>query len=612
MNRIELLSPAKNLEYGISAINAGADAVYIGADSFGARNNATNSVNDITQLCTYAHKFGVKVYVALNTIIDDTKLEKVERLIWDLYNAKVDAIIIQDMGILGLNLPPISLHASTQCHIDSVEKAKFLESAGFDKLILARELPLDTIEDIVKNTNVPIEVFVHGALCVSYSGQCYLSYAIGKRSANRGECGQACRLKYELLDSKLKEIAPPAHYLSLKDMKRLSYLDRLVDIGVSSFKIEGRLKDKAYLKNVTNKYRQELDKVLAERPNLERSSLGKSNQPFEPSLEKVFNRGHCTYHIEGVEKNCSSFESPKARGEYVGKIARPLSWNCFDCSKLNVPISNGDGFFAIDAKGKSFGFRVEKIDRNIAYCTCEEDFDYAMDLWRNSCVQDDKLFEKEFQRKLSAQVRLSREGEAFVFSMLEEGGLRVIYKISDCEISQNRDSALERINKAMSKSGQSIFEVKSVDIGSADLPHLKISELNDIRRILCEKLENKIVESSNAKNSNKKKNEGTCGDYSSLNIDRDYRLNVLNSKAEKFYKKNNIQVEEYALEYGTSMSKKVLMRTRHCILRELNLCKKTTKASDLPSEPIYLKKDNLKLRVEFNCKACEMNLHSTL
>ncbi|MFI3290998.1 MAG: U32 family peptidase [Opitutales bacterium] len=610
MKKLELLSPAKNLEYGISAINAGADAVYIGADSFGARSNASNSIADIAQLCDYAHKFGAKVYVALNTIIEDSKLAQAEKLIWNLHSVKVDAIIVQDMGILSLNLPPIELHASTQCHINSVEKAQFLERAGFDKLVLARELPLSVIEDIVKNTNVEIEVFVHGALCVSYSGQCYLSYAIGKRSANRGECGQACRLKYELLDSKFREIAPPAHYLSLKDMNRLAYLERLVDIGVSSFKIEGRLKDKAYLKNVTNKYSKQLDTILAKRPNLKRSSFGKTNEAFEPSLDKVFNRGFCAYHLEGTEKNCSSFASPKARGEYMGKV-KPLSWNCFDISRLDASVYNGDGFFALDDDGYSFGFRVEYIERNVAYCQCDEDFYAPMQIWRNSCTQDEKVFAQEFQRKLPANISIAKDGQSFVFNILGENGLCQSVRIGDCEISQNRESAFERINKALKKSGQSIFEIAEVEVSCEDLPHLKVSDLNDIRRKLCEKLEGKIIETANIALSKRERKLGVCGDCSNLNIDRDYRLNVLNSKAEEFYKSNNIKVEEYALEYGTSLSNKTLMRTRHCILRELNLCKKTTSATDLPSEPIYLKQGNMKLKLEFDCKACEMNVIST-
>jgi collagenase-like PrtC family protease len=326
--KIELLSPARDLECATEAILHGADAVYIGAPKFGARSAAGNSVDDIRTLCERAHLYDARVYVTLNTILKDEELKEAEQLIRQLYEAGTDALIIQDMGITRLDIPPIPLHASTQTDNRTPEKVRFLQDCGFTQVVLARELSLEQIRKISEATTVPLEVFVHGALCVSFSGQCYLSAATTGRSANRGECAQCCRLPYTMVDSEGTVIAKDRHLLSLKDMNRTDYLEALMDAGVSSFKIEGRLKDVSYVKNVTAWYREKIDEILARRPEYVRSSAGKSTVSFEPSVEKSFNRGFTSYFMERRTSDITAFDTPKSLGEFVGTV-KDVKRNCF-------------------------------------------------------------------------------------------------------------------------------------------------------------------------------------------------------------------------------------------------------------------------------------------
>ena len=333
----ELLSPARDVETAKCAILAGADAVYIGAPKFGARKDAANSAEDIAQLCRFAHLYGCKVYVALNTILFDSEIESAARLCETLWDGGADAIIAQDLGLLGATDRRVKFHASTQCNIDSPQKAKFLENAGFAAVVLARETGLAQTAETAKTVSVPIECFAHGALCVSYSGQCYLSYAIGGRSGNRGECAQPCRMLYEFADADGKRIAPPAYYLCLRDMNRIGRLSDMLDAGVSIFKIEGRLKDAAYVKNITAAYRAALDEQLKKR-NLPRASFGETQIAFAPDPQKSFNRLFCTYHLDGIEKGCASFQTPKARGEFIGIIKKSFDGGFVfpDCSSTSA------------------------------------------------------------------------------------------------------------------------------------------------------------------------------------------------------------------------------------------------------------------------------------
>ncbi|MBQ5380774.1 MAG: U32 family peptidase, partial [Paraprevotella sp.] len=323
---IELLAPARNLECGMAAVDHGADAVYIGAAKYGARAAAGNSVEDIARLVAYAHTYHVKVYVTINTILKDEELSDTEKMVWELYRCGVDALIVQDMAMLRLHLPPIPLHASTQMDNRSADKVKFLQQNGFSQVVLARELSLQEIKDIHEQCDIPLEVFVHGALCVSYSGQCYVSQHCFGRSANRGECAQFCRLKFDLQDSDGRVVERGKHLLSLKDMNRSEDLERLLDAGVSSLKIEGRLKDVAYVKNVTAYYRKRLDEIFVKRNEYRKASSGHVTLKFIPQLEKSFNRGFTRYFLDGRTADIFSFNTPKSLGEEVG-IAKEIRGN---------------------------------------------------------------------------------------------------------------------------------------------------------------------------------------------------------------------------------------------------------------------------------------------
>ena len=343
MKKIELLSPAKNLEVGIAAINHGADAVYIGGPSFGAREKVGNSIEDIEALCKHAALFDAKVYVTMNTLLFDNELEDARKLAYDCWNAGVDALIVQDMALLNMDMPPIALHASTQCHNIEAEKVKFLEDVGFSQVVLARELSIEQIKDIRSKTTVPLEYFIHGALCVSYSGQCYLSHVIGGRSANRGACAQPCRLSWNLENAEGKRLISNRHLLSLRDLNNSKNIEELIDAGITSFKIEGRLKDIDYVKNVTAYYRNRIDEIIAKRDDICRSSRGESNPTFYPAPEKSFSRGFTDYFIHGRQKYIDAPYSPKSMGEYLGTIEKIKNKSI----NINLCMKNYTLFFCI-------------------------------------------------------------------------------------------------------------------------------------------------------------------------------------------------------------------------------------------------------------------------
>ncbi|MDR1683077.1 MAG: U32 family peptidase, partial [Candidatus Symbiothrix sp.] len=390
--KIELLAPAKNAETGIEAINHGADAVYIGAPKFSARAAAGNSIDDIRRLTEYAHLFHAKVYAAFNTILYDNELAEAEKLIWELYRANVDALIIQDMGILNLNLPPIALHASTQTDNRNLEKVQFLEKAGFAQIVLARELSLNEIRTIASQTKANIEVFVHGALCTSFSGQCYISQAISGRSANRGECAQFCRLPYTLSDDKGKILHSNKHLLSLKDLNQSENLEKLLDAGVSALKIEGRLKDTSYVKNITAYYRQKLDAIFERRPEYQAASSGKTTPFFVPNPEKSFNRGFTDYFLFGRKTEIASVDTPKSIGEPIGSV-RDVKGNYFTIASSKA-IHNGDGlcFFA---NRQLIGFRINKVENERIYPVEMHGINKATNLYRNYDHEFEKILSKK-------------------------------------------------------------------------------------------------------------------------------------------------------------------------------------------------------------------------
>lgn len=603
MNKIrtvELLSPAKDLACGIEAINHGADAVYIGSPKFGARAMAGNSVADIAQLCDYAHQFNARIYVTLNTLLHEHELEDAHTLIWDLYRAGADALIVQDMGILEMDLPPIPLHASTQTDNRTIEKVQFLESAGFSQIVLARELSLNEIRAISESTTAHLEIFVHGALCVSYSGQCYLSQALSGRSANRGECAQYCRLPYTMVDAEGKEIVSEKHLLSLKDMNRSGQLEALLDAGVSSFKIEGRLKDISYVKNITAYYRKKLDAILARRPEFVRSSVGESKFTFEPVPEKSFNRGFTTYFLNGREPEITSFDSPKSKGEPVG-VVKELKGNSFTVAGVKQ-LNNGDGLVFINAKGELEGFRVNKVEDNRVFPLSMPVIKPKTPLFRNY----DHLFEQEMdkptaERKIKIRQQFSDNLFGFTLEMTDETGVcAVITEPFGKELARKNQD--ENIRNQLSKLGNTPFESIEVIVNLERDWFVPSSLLSEMRRKVVDKLlANRRIRYN--KEIGRRGGKEKVLPYPERQLT--YLGNVLNSKAKSFYLSHGVQSIEPAFE---AVAKKdvPLMFTKHCLRYSMGWCPVWQKGKSVYKEPYYLKYKDVRLRLKFDCKQCQM------
>lgn len=611
MRRIELLCPAKNIQTAKSAILCGADAVYIGANAFGARYVASNPTDEIAELCDFAHLYGCRVCITLNTILHDDEIPQAIDLAKKLYDVGVDSLIIQDLGLLECGLPPMPLQASTQCHTTTTEKAKFLEACGFGTIVLARELSLEQIKEISQalKPDTRIECFVHGALCVSYSGQCRLSYAIGGRSGNRGECAQPCRMKYELYDADENEIAPPAHYLSLRDMNRSQSVGEMLDAGVDIFKIEGRLKDENYVKNTTAYYRKILDKEIESR-NLKRASFGKSEIDFQPDPNKTFTRTFCEYHLHGTQKNCASFDTPKAKGEFIG-FAKKTFPNGFILPNATAILSNGDGLVFED-KENSFGCAVRKIEGDKVYLGHPNDKIIVRansKIFRNKNVKFESELEKQIVRKMDVEISVSSAENATIFSVktLDERAIEASVKITDITNAQNENRAIETLKQNLAKLGQTPFVAKNIFVNSKNVPFLPVSKINAIRRELIDALTKNILDSYKQSQRQYIAPQPNF-DIATDTIQSDELANVLNSYAEKFYKKFGINISGRAVEstQKESLFGKQVMQTKHCILRELNLC---TKTSDKKiKQPLILKNQSAYLHVYTDCKNCGMNI----
>ena len=580
----ELLAPAKDKETAITAINSGADAIYIGAPAFGARVAAGNSIEDIKEIIEFAHIFNVKVHVTINTILKDDELPQVTELIRKLYDIGVDAIIVQDMAIVNLvvenKLPPIVLHASTQCNNRSLEKVKFLENIGFSRVILARELSLEQIKNICENTDVEIETFVHGALCVSYSGQCYMSCYIGGRSANRGECAQPCRKKYTLVDDKGNLLAKDKHLLSLKDFNASKYLSELVNAGVKSFKIEGRLKDKNYVKNVTAYYRQKLDEIS------KKTSSGKIFFDFTPDVKKSFNRGFTTYFLNKREK-CFNFNSPKMRGEKIGRILKSSTgWFELEKGSQNLNAQDGICYFEND---ELKGCLVNKIQNGKVFINKKISVPEGSIIFRN--------FDAEFDKVLSNSKIKRRIGVSFEYlnnklTVTDEDGNSVSADILSTEQAKNPEKMKENFISQLKKSGESLFYVENIKI-NGELPFMPVSEINNLRRDLFEKLIAKRLKNYKREIQKPLKYCPYVSDHT------DYRANIYNNEAEKFYEQCGCSVTERAFEGLSDKSDKELMRTKHCLKYAFDMCKSP--------KSLYLIDDKgKKYKLKFDCKNCEM------
>lgn len=612
--KLELLAPAKDKKCAKAAIDYGADAVYIGASEFGARKNVPNSLTDIQEVVEYAHKFNVKVYVTINTILTDEEIVQAKELIEKLYEIGVDTIIVQDMGFLELDLPPIPLFASTQCDNRVPEKVKFLEDVGFSRVILARELSIEQIKEIKKQTNVELETFVHGALCVSYSGQCYLSHLIGGRSANRGECAQPCRKKYSLVDEEGNFIAKDKYLLSLKDFNASKHLKALAEVGVTSFKIEGRLKDENYVKNVVGYYRKLIDEL-----QLQKTSSGQVLFDFEPNLEKSFNREFTDYFIE-KRGECYSFDSPKSKGEYIGKVTK-VGENYFeitgkslrDNSNFEIHAQDGLCFCVNDQLSGCLVNKVDKIEafRSGTFDKVQKIFPYKMEglkvgteIYRNLDVEfDKKLKSSKTCRKIGVNIEFDL-GKIKVTDE-DDNSVDIEYKFE--ELAKNEEKMVENITLQLKKSGESDFWVNKVDIKTNKIPFLPVSKLNEIRRESLEKLMAKRLK--NYKRLSRSATVSELANYPQAQID--YKGNVLNKYAKSFYEKHGSKVTQMALEDGKSTKAgKVAMTTKHCLKYAFNMCNlnKAKKTLQAPKKLFLIDEKGKRYELEFNCDKCEMEI----
>lgn len=611
MRNLELLAPAKNLECGIAAINSGADAVYIGAKKFGARQAAGNSTDDIASLCRYAHKFGCKVYVTVNTIVYDNELHDTQRLLDELGAAGVDAILIQDMGLLKLSLPEgVALHASTQTDNRTAEKVSWLGSHGFERVVLARELTLDEIAQIHKGASeTELEVFVHGALCVSYSGNCYASEYCFGRSANRGACAQFCRMKFDLLDDSGNIITGNAHVLSLKDMCRIDSLERLADAGVTSFKIEGRLKDINYVRNVTAAYSRKLNEIIKKRKGeYRRSGLGTADTSFTPNLKKTFNRGFTEYFLDGRKKDLASFYTPKAMGEYVGKV-KEIRGNSFNVAGA-ASFANGDGLCFINSNNELEGFRINRAEGNRLFPpSMPRGLKSGTPLYRNS----DQAFEKEMNndksvRKLTTDLLLSYTGnrlklEAQVYGQEEKVSAERAVTLETAKSTQK-----ENIRKQISKLGNTVFSAGEVILQPEDFPwFVPNSILAEMRRECTDKLENREARIAEEKASTKR-TEQTNAVLPSYPFP--YMYNIANKLAEKFYREEGLKNIQPAFELHKPATP-LVMQCRYCLRYEIGQCKKRGGTAATIKDPLRIRlSDGRTFRLEFNCAQCIMNIYA--
>lgn len=604
LRKIELLAPARNLECGIEAVNHGADAVYIGAPKFGARAAATNSMDDIGRLTDYAHLYGVRIYVTVNTILKDEELKETEDMIWELYRRGVDALIVQDMGLTRLNLPPIPLHASTQMDNRTAGKVRFLAEAGFRQVVLARELSLDEIAAIHKACpDTPLEVFVHGALCVSYSGQCYASQACFGRSANRGECAQFCRLPFSLMDADGRVVVKDKHLLSLKDMNRLDMLEQLLDAGVTSLKIEGRLKDVAYVKNVTAAYSQRLDAILKRRKEYVRASSGTCRLDFRPQPEKSFSRGFTHYFLEGRGEDIASFDTPKSLGEAMGTLKEQRGgWVSVAGVK---PFHNGDGVCYLDEQGRLQGFRINRVEGNKLFPAGNvARIRPRTPLFRNLDQEFERaLARKSAERKIGVRLRLEENAFGFSLTADDEDDNRVTLAFGYAK-ERARTPQVENLRTQLAKLGGTPYELtEPADIALTEEWFVPSSVVADWRRQVVERL-------TAARRINYRRELAVWRPthHAYLATTLTYLGNVMNDEARRFYLDHGVKVVAPAYEKQPADGA-VLMFCRHCLRYSMGWCPVHQKGRSPYREPYYLaSSDGRRFRLEFDCKNCQMKV----
>ncbi|WP_374261322.1 U32 family peptidase [Zoogloea sp.] len=609
--QLELLAPAKNADIGIEAVNHGADAIYIGGPAFGARANAENTVADIERLARHAHRFGARVFVTCNTILHDEEVASAERLIRQVHEAGADALIVQDMGLLELDLPPIQLHASTQTDIRHPEKARFLQDVGFSQIVLAREMTLTEIKKVAAATDCTLEFFIHGALCVAFSGQCYISHAHTGRSANRGECSQACRLPYDLADKDGNLVASNQHLLSMKDNNQSANLRALAEAGISSFKIEGRYKDMAYVKNITAHYRQLLDEIMADSPEYSRTSAGRSTFLFQPLADKTFNRGATDYFVNGRTADIGAFDSPKFVGEPVGSVIRVdgKQRRHFDTTSA-VELHNGDGLSFYDRKGELVGLRVnraEKIGEDFRVHTADAipaELFPGTGIFRNRDHEFEKMLEKKSaERRIDVDVMFAETPDGFALTLTDETGISVTADLPHTkEAAKDAERARSGLIDNLAKLGTTIFRARHIELQLDQAWFLPAGAINALRRDAAEKLEAARIKALPPLPRRAPVEPPVPYPQTELS----YLANVLNQKARDFYHRHGVELIEAAYEANEHLDDASLMITKHCLRYSFNLCPKEVKG--IRPDPMTLINGKEKLTLRFDCKRCEMHV----
>jgi len=600
--KIELLAPAGDCDIGKAAINCGADAVYIGTPRFGAREAAGNTLADIEKLCAHAHRYWSHVYAAVNTILTDAELADAQGLIRQLYEAGIDALIIQDTGLLEVDLPPLPLFASTQMHNATAEKVSFLEKVGFSRVILARELSLHDICAIRAGTQVDLECFVHGALCVGYSGQCFMSYAIGGRSGNRGQCAQPCRRRYRMQDTAGRTVREAAHFLCLKDLNLSGHLGDLIDAGITSFKIEGRLKDMAYVMNTVSSYRRRLDSLL-DGKNLQKSSSGTAVPGFEPDLQKTFNRGYTRYFLFGPTRACTTMETSAYRGELLGPVSR-VSPNHIEIATKRG-LNNGDGICFFDAQGQLQGTNINTVSGRTIVPEKLAGIHTGMPVYRNydhAFLQ--QLKKSSAQRHISVRFCLGDSPEGFVLSACDEDGITARAELAvRKQPAEKPRQAAATIAKQLAKLGDTDFTCGQVSIDMQQMYFLPVSALNDLRRQVIGLLAGAREHARPLMRGGALRNDAPYPEKS-----LSYKGNVLNQKAAAFYRRHGVAEIEPAAESGLDVHGRCVMTSKYCIRRELGCCLEKEEGAALPKDIFLVDHAGRRFELRFDCERCIMEL----
>lgn len=604
MQRIELLAPARDLETGIAAINCGADAVYIGAARFGAREAAANPLGDLEQLIRHAHKYWARIYVVVNTLLSDEELEEAQRLIAQVYQAGADGLIIQDAGLLELDLPPLPLIASTQMHNHTPERVAFLEKVGFQRAILARELTLEQIREIRAQTSIELETFIHGALCVSYSGQCYLSYAIGGRSGNRGQCAQPCRRAYSLLGRDGQLISSRRYLLSLHDLNLSPAIGDLVDAGVCSFKIEGRLKDKTYVMNVVAHYRKLLDAVLNQRA-MRPAASGTIRLDFEPDPQKTFNRGYSTYFIHGRGAQIASQDTPKSLGEPLGVVISS-DRSSFTLEAGSPALHPGDGLCFLDASQELTGTTVNRVEGRRIYPDSTTGLIPGVQVYRNHDHEfTDQLIKSKSARKIGVQFTLAGAPRGLAITAVDEDGNQacVTHEI-ELQPAQKLIEARLTMIRHLQKLGETDFTCSGAEIALEPLPFIPVSVLNALRRAVVDQL-------AQVREAQRPRLTGgaRCNEFPYPQTSLPYEGNVLNHKAAEFYTRHGVKTIEPAAESGLDLRGRKVMTAKYCLRYQLGACPRLPDSRKLPEPLRLVDEQGAEYPLRFNCADCVMEVY---